>query len=167
MLKIIFDAKNFENYLFKCCKDYIYFYPAQAKRGLVGGLGVTNLEMKKCLYSSKGIFKFYNFKSCIPFLFLDETIYFKRLFKMFGLAPFIISNDGLTYYTNATDEEIKHLEKLNYEFRVEGGYCEYYDKNLNSLNPFLQLVILLHDDEIKRNYITTAVKWDSQLNGSI
>jgi len=162
MFRVAFKLEKFSespDLLEASCMDYIYVYPAQAKRGLIGGLGIsTNPKILNCLSSTgKDLFKFYNLETCVSFLFLGETFYFDKLLELFHLTPFIVRDGEIVYFIDTTDEELKLLK--DYKVYVEKNvYCEYYDENINGLNPFLQLVNILTFDELKKEYLITAIK---------
>ncbi len=163
MLRIAFKLKEFnddEVLLKASCIDYMYIYPAQARDYLIGGFGISiNPNVHKYLSNiNKNIFKFYHYPSCVFFLFLGETFYFDELLKIFGLAPFVVRDGEIVYYIDATEEELEFL-KEHYSIYIErNAYCEYYDQNLNGLNPLLQLISLLPFDEIKKEYLITSIK---------
>jgi hypothetical protein len=137
-------------------RDAIYIYPAEVQRGLIGGLGVIkDRKIIRCIRDlDRGIFKFYNLKTCIPFLFLTDVFYFKKTYELFGLTPFVLKGGQIVYYANLTNEEVEHLK--NCGASVEDRVCAYYDPNINALNPLLQLIDNLEFEE--RELLKKALK---------
>ena len=147
---------RFEEVIGMSSMDTIYIYPAEIQRSLIGGLGVIKDRkvIKHIRDLDGGIFKFYNLKSCIPFLFLTDMFYFKKTYELFGLTPFVLKDGQIVYYTNLTNEEVKHLKDRGAS--VEDRVCDYYDPNINALNPLLQLIDNLEFEE--REFLKKALK---------